>query len=144
MAEYATILDTPYDTHIKFYPEEDPPIIIVLLKPMLETHHKCQLSNKIFIDKFINIFNLSLEKNDKFQLEIDASKIFISDIQKNMNLIADLSNTLENTFPDKLNKCNIHNAPSTFTNIFSLVSNYISPEVKERIIVLPKIKSNIS
>lgn len=140
MAEYALILDTPYDSDIKFYPEEDPPIIIVLLKPMLEIHHKYQLSNKLFIDKFISVFNCALENNEKFQLEVDVSKIFVADIQKNINLIVELSSTLENTFPNRLSACNIHNAPSTFSNIFQLISQYVSHEVKERINVLHKIK----
>ena len=143
MAEYAVSLNTPYDNHIKFYAEEDPPIIIVLLKPMLETHRLCQLPNQMFINKFISVLNEALVENDILRLELDVNKIFVADIQKNINLIADLSNTLENTFPNKLGVCNIHNAPSTFSNMYALVSKYISSEVKERINVLPKNKSNI-
>ena len=80
------MLDTPYDNHIKFYSEEDPPIIIVLLKPMLEIHYRCQLPNKLFIDKFIAVFNSALVDNEKFQLEIDISKSFCSRYPKKYKL----------------------------------------------------------
>ena len=127
-----------YDDYIKFYSDESPPIVIVLLKPMLEVHKKCQFHNSVFINKFIEVFTKALENNDKIQLEIDAKIVFIADIQKNLNLIAELSKKLENKFPGTLNICNIHNAPSTFSSMLDLVSKYISQDVKDKIKVHSK------
>ena len=63
MAEHVLSLTTPYDEYIKFYPKEEPPIVIILIKPMLEVHKKCQLPNVVFINKFIEVFNESLQEN---------------------------------------------------------------------------------
>jgi hypothetical protein len=79
-----------------------------------------------------NINNILLENND-FIVHVNMKKISLSDVDKHKLFIQNLSSYLKESYPDKLSKCYIYNAPGVFKQILNIISIFIDKETQEKI-----------
>ena len=82
-----------------------------------------------------NIENI-LKNNDTFSVHVNANKLSISDVDKHKSFILKMSQTLNERFPYKLQKCYIYDAPFIFSQVFSIISKFIDKETQRKIHVV--------
>ena len=74
-----------------------------------------------------------LKNHDQFNVYVCMQYLSIMDIDKHGQFIYSISNKLKTEFPDKLDKCHVHNAPYVFTNIYNLISTFVDKKTQEKI-----------
>jgi hypothetical protein len=77
--------------------------------------------------------------NDSFNVEIDASNISLKQLDK--KLAKNLAITLQQLFPDKLNKCIIYNTPTFFYHFYDIIKIFIDKKTRNKITIMKKSKS---
>ena len=86
----------------------------------------------IIIQHFINIGNEVLKSYDDYIININATSLKLLDLEKYLKFIQ-LFNIMCIPISDKLNHCNIHNAPNTFKQIFNFVKMFINKETLAKV-----------
>ena len=86
----------------------------------------------IIIQHFINIVNEVLKSYDDYIININATSLKLLDLEKYLKFIQ-LFNIMCIPISDKLNHCNIHNAPNTFKQIFNFVKMFINKETLAKV-----------
>ena len=82
-----------------------------------------------------NIDNILLN-NETITVYANLTKLTLTDIEKHKEFIKDMCLLFKAKYPDKLNKCYIHNAPFVFTQIFNIVSLFIDKDTQKKIEVV--------
>lgn len=93
--------------------------------------------NIILTHIITNLDNILLDY-DCFTVHINMKNVNISDIDKHLNFIQNVSTLLKEKYPDKLTKCFIHNPPFVFSQILNLISLFIDKETRDKIEIIPK------
>ena len=57
----------------------------------------------------------------------------ITDVDKHIKFIQNMSVILKEKYPNKLTKCFVHNAPFVFSQILNIVSMFIDKETQSKI-----------
>ena len=86
----------------------------------------------IIIQHFINIGHEVLKSYDDYIININATSLKLLDLEKYLKFIQ-LFNIMCIPISDKLNHCNIHNAPNTFKQIFNFVKMFINKETLAKV-----------
>lgn len=80
----------------------------------------------------INIDNV-LNSNNEFIVHVNMKDLTITEIDKHMTFIQNISGYLKEKYPKKLSKCYIYNAPFVFTQIYNIVSMFIDKDTQKKI-----------
>ena len=71
-------------------------------------------------------------------VHINLQGLTLLDIDKYSNFIGRFSTFMKITFPDKLDKCILYNAPYIFSKIYNLLSYFIDKKTQEKILLYEK------
>ena len=85
------------------------------------------------IKYIVHIINKVLETSSDFYFHVNLSSLTLLHIEKYFAFIRQISETMKTTFPDKLNKCYIYNAPFIFSNLFNTISIFIDKKTQKKI-----------
>ena len=108
-------------------------------------HNFCHIktSNEITINyKYFKIINTFIDKNNilsylvfivenilknynTFIVHVNIEKLTLLDIDKNKDFVQDMSNTLKDRFPDKLEVCFIYEGSFIFKQLYNVLSLFI-------------------
>jgi hypothetical protein len=86
----------------------------------------------IIVQHFINIGNEVLKSYDDYIVNINATSLKILDLEKYLKFIQ-LFNVMSISISDKLNQCNIYNAPNTFKQIYKFVKIFINKQTLAKV-----------
>lgn len=75
---------------------------------------------------------------DIFDVTVDAENIKLKNMDR--KLAKNLTITLQQLFPDKLNKCLIYNTPSIFYHFYDLIKVFIDKKTRDKIEITKKVK----
>jgi len=92
----------------------------------------------IILTHIISKLDNILLEYDYFTVHINMKNVNISDIDKHLNFIQNVSILLKDKYPDKLTKCFIHNPPFVFSQILNIISLFIDKETRDKIEIIPK------
>ena len=81
----------------------------------------------------INRINNILSIHEGFVVHINMKHLTIKDVDKHKNFIQDISIFFKETYPNKMIKCFIYNAPFVFSQILNIVSLFIDKETLQKI-----------
>jgi len=92
-----------------------------------------------FIDKnnilnyLIFIVENVLKNYNTFIVHVNIEKLTLLDIDKNKDFVQDMSNTLKDRFPDKLEVCLIYEGSFIFKQVYNLLSLFIDKKTLKKI-----------
>jgi hypothetical protein len=90
-------------------------------------------TNESLIEYIINVFKETLCYHKKFILHINSNHLTMMDIDKYYLFIKNISLIMKETFPNKLDKCFVYNAPFIFSKLFSILSVFIDKATLQKI-----------
>lgn len=88
------------------------------------------------LNYIISIIDNLLIKNESAILHVNMQSITLSDIDKHKTFIKNISNLFKNRYPNKLNRCYIHNTPNMFEQIYKILKLFIDQETIDKIIIV--------
>jgi hypothetical protein len=83
------------------------------------------------IDKILHYYN-------NFGVHVNTKFLTLSDIDKHRSFIIHMCRVFKDKYPDKLEKCNIYNAPHIFSHLYSIISMFIDKITQQKIILVKK------
>lgn len=90
-------------------------------------------TNECLIEYIMNVFKETLNYHKKIILHINSNHLTIMDIDKYCLFIKNISLIMKESFPDKLDKCFVYNAPFIFSKLFSILSVFIDKATLQKI-----------
>ena len=116
-------------------------------------HNFCHIktNNEIAINyKYFKIINTFIDKNNilnylifivenilknynTFIVHVNIEKLTLLDIDKNKDFVQDMSNTLKDRFPDKLEVCLIYEGSFIFKQLYNVLSLFIDKKTLKKI-----------
>ena len=84
----------------------------------------------LIIQTIINNINKNLKNNNTFIIHVYMKTLTLTDIDKYYPFICRITEILKTSYPDKLEKCYIYDAPFIFTQIFSIISIFIDKKTQ--------------
>jgi hypothetical protein len=96
-------------------------------------HFASALTYDIILQLITNTINNILKKHNTFIVHANLKLLTILDIDKHKTFISTLSNHLKESYPNKLDKCNIYNSPLIFSQLYNIVSLFIDKETQKKI-----------
>ena len=85
------------------------------------------------INHLLNNIDTVLSQYDKFNAIICVKSLTVSDIDKHLSFIKELSNILKTRYQDKMACCCVHKAPFIFAQIYNIVSCFIDKDTQSKI-----------
>lgn len=77
---------------------------------------------------------------DMFDVNVNASAISLSKLDRKLG--KELAITLQQLFPEKLNRCVIYNTPNIFYHFYDLIKIFIDKRTRAKITIMKKSKSD--
>lgn len=93
---------------------------------------------EIILTYIFNSLDTILTTYDTFVVHINMKGLTVSDIDKHLQFIQNVSSLFKDKYPNNLTKCFVHNAPFVFSKLLKLLSLLIDPETRNKIEVLSK------
>jgi hypothetical protein len=93
-------------------------------------------NNEFLIEYIMNVLKTLLLRYDNFILHINSNHLTIMDIDKYYIFIKNISLIMKETFPNKLDKCYVYNAPFIFSKLFSILSVFIDKLTLQKISIV--------
>jgi len=90
-------------------------------------------TNESLIEYIMNVFKETLSYHKKIILHINSNHLTMMDIDKYYLFIKNISLIMKETFPNKLDKCFVYNAPFIFSKLFSILSVFIDKATLQKI-----------
>ena len=90
-------------------------------------------TNESLIEYIMNVFKETLNYHKKFILHINSNHLTMMDIDKYYLFIKNISLIMKESFPNKLDKCFVYNAPFIFSKLFSILSVFIDKATLQKI-----------
>jgi hypothetical protein len=92
------------------------------------------------LENFLTSFVIDKIKNvlvcfSLCRVHVNLQGLSLLDIDKYSNFIGRFSTIMKNTFPDKLDRCIVYNAPYIFSNIYNLIAHFIDKKTQEKILL---------
>ena len=87
----------------------------------------------MLIQYIVNIINAVMKTESTFIFHINMKSLTLTDIDKYYGFIQNISETLKRSFPNKLDKCYIYNAPFIFSQLFNTLSCFIDKPTQKKI-----------
>jgi hypothetical protein len=90
-------------------------------------------TNECLIEYIMNVFKETLLYHKNFILHMNSSHLTMMDIDKYYLFIKNISLIMKESFPNKLDKCFVYNAPFIFSKLFSILSVFIDKATLQKI-----------
>lgn len=90
----------------------------------------------IILQFIVSNIETILKNNTTFTVHVNANNLSLTDVDKHRSFILKMSETLNERFPYKLQKCYIYDAPFIFSQVFNIVSKFIDKETQKKIHVV--------
>jgi hypothetical protein len=90
-------------------------------------------TNESLIEYIINVFKETVIYHKHFILHINSNHLTMMDIDKYYLFIKNISLVMKQTFPNKLDKCFVYNAPFIFSKLFSILCVFIDKATLQKI-----------
>ena len=121
------------------------------LQELLYNFCHIKTNNEITINyKYFKIINTFIDKNNilnylifivenilknynTFIVHVNIEKLTLLDIDKNKDFVQDMSNTLKDRFPDKLEVCLIYEGSFIFKQLYNVLSLFIDKKTLKKI-----------
>lgn len=87
----------------------------------------------LIICYIVSVIQSVLNKHDTFILHVNLDSLTLLHIEKHFSFIKKISEVLKTAFPDKLNICNVYNAPFIFSKIISIISVFVDKKTQQKI-----------
>ena len=87
----------------------------------------------MIIKTIIGIMRECLEKYDFMNVHLNMKSLTLTDIDRHYSFIRDISEIMQRTFPDKLHKCFVYNAPFLFSQLYNTISMFIDKTTQKKI-----------
>lgn len=91
------------------------------------------IDNNNILNYLVFIIENTLKRYNTFTLHVYIENLTILEIDKNKVFVQQMSTTLKEKFPDKLELCYIHNAPFIFKQIYTFLSLLIDKNTLTKI-----------
>jgi prophage DNA circulation protein len=88
---------------------------------------------ELIICYIVSVIQNVLSKHETFILHVNLDSLSLLHIEKHFGFIKRMSEVLKTTFPDKLNTCNVYNAPFIFSKIISITSVFVDKKTQQKI-----------
>lgn len=92
----------------------------------------------IILTYIFNCLDTILTRYDAFVVHINMKGLTVSDIDKHLHFMQNVSLLFKDKYPNNLTKCFVYNAPYVFSKLLKLLSLLIDPETRDKIEVLSK------
>lgn len=79
---------------------------------------------------------------DMFDVTVNASDISLKKLDRKLG--KELAITLQQLFPEKLNKCVIYNTPNIFYHFYDIIKIFIDKKTRDKITIMKKSKPDDS
>jgi hypothetical protein len=121
------------------------------LNELLKNFCNIKMNNEIELNyKYFKIINTFIEKNEilnymmyiienvltkyqTFVIHANIEKLTLLEVEKNKDFIQNMSCILKDRFPDKLEKCFIHEGSFIFKQIYNLLSIFIDKTTLKKV-----------
>ena len=90
-------------------------------------------TNESLIEYIMNVFKETLLYHKNFSLHMNSNHLTMMDIDKYYLFIKNISLIMKESFPNKLDKCFVYNAPFIFSKLFSILSVFIDKATLQKI-----------
>jgi len=80
-----------------------------------------------------NIIDRLLMTTNELIVHVNMKSLSLTEIDKHKMFIQQMSQILQEKYPDKLSKCYIYNSPFIFSQIFNFVSMFVDKETLKKI-----------
>jgi hypothetical protein len=90
-------------------------------------------TNESLIEYIMNVFKETVIYHKHFILHINSNHLTMMDIDKYYLFIKNISLVMKQTFPNKLDKCFVYNAPFIFSKLFSILCVFIDKATLQKI-----------
>jgi len=90
-------------------------------------------TNEFLIEYIMNVFKETVMYHKHFILHINSNHLTMMDIDKYYLFIKNISLIMKESFPNKLDKCFVYNAPFIFSKLFSILSVFIDKATLQKI-----------
>ena len=100
------------------------------------TYFKYFANNQTYesiVNYIINNINGILLSYDMFNVVVNMKGLTIGDVDKHKFFIQNIATVLKNSYPNKLTRCFIYNAPYVFSQVYNFVSLFIDKETQSKI-----------
>lgn len=91
------------------------------------------IDNNNILNYLVFIIENTLKRYNTFTVHVYIENLTILEIDKNKVFVQQMSTTLKEKFPDKLELCYIHNAPFIFKQIYTFLSLLIDKNTLTKI-----------
>jgi hypothetical protein len=91
------------------------------------------IDKKYILEYLIFIVENILKNYITFIVHVNIEKLTLLEIEKNKDFVQDMSNTLKERFPDKLDVCIIYEGSFIFKQVYSLLSLFIDKKTLKKI-----------
>lgn len=78
----------------------------------------------------------ALLNNDIFSVRINFKSLSVSEINKHKTFLLNLAALMKAKYPNQLEKCYIHNAPTIFTQLLCLISMFVDKETRAKMVLI--------
>jgi CRAL/TRIO domain len=90
-------------------------------------------TNESLIEYIMNVFKETVMYHKYFILHINSNHLTMMDIDKYYLFIKNISIIMKESFPNKMDKCFVYNAPFIFSKLFSILSVFIDKNTLQKI-----------
>jgi hypothetical protein len=80
----------------------------------------------------VSVIQCVLNKHETFILHVNLDSLSLLHIEKHFGFIKRMSEVLKTTFPDKLNICNVYNAPFIFSKVISIIGAFVDKKTQKK------------
>lgn len=87
----------------------------------------------IFTNLLIGHIDNILQSFEKFNVYVSINKLSVMEIHKHIGYIRNISDLLKTRYKDKMEKCQIYNASSLFSQIYDIIVPFIDPDTQHKI-----------
>jgi len=87
----------------------------------------------VIIQTVVGIMRGCLEKHELMIVHLNMKSLTLVDIDRHYSFIRDISEIMQRTFPDKLRKCFVYNAPFLFSQLYNTISMFIDKTTQKKI-----------
>ena len=95
-------------------------------------------SYQLITNRVVEMIDKILQHHPKFIAHTCIKFLTITDVDKHMSYIKNLSNVLKTRYQDKMATCSIYNAPFIFAQIYGIISCFIDKDTQAKIVLVKK------
>ena len=85
------------------------------------------------IHSIITVMHDCLHGNETMIVHLNMKSLTLLDIEKHFYFIREISEIMQKTFPDRLDKCLVYNAPFLFSQLYNTISMFIDKKTQKKI-----------